>query len=147
MLNIEQALQNKRILIIDDLVQARSSLKKMVTLLGATQIDTATDGREASQRIMEHEYDIVLSDYNLGRGKDSPPALAAARCCNRMKSTALGILDTADTAVDMMMGALEYEPDNYITKTFAQNMLRERLFRILATKQEILPIDRAMDAG
>ncbi len=147
MLNIEQALQNKRILIIDDLVQARSSLKKMVTLLGATQIDTATDGREASQRIMEHEYDIVLSDYNLGRGKDGQQVLEEARYCNRLKSTALFILVTGENAVDMVMGALEYEPDNYITKPFTLNMLRERLIRILATKQEILPIDLAIDAG
>lgn len=147
MLNIEQALQNKRILIIDDLVQARSSLKKMVTLLGATQIDTATNGREASQRIMEHEYDIVLSDYNLGRGKDGQQVLEEARYCNRLKSTALFILVTGENAVDMVMGALEYEPDNYITKPFTLNMLRERLIRILATKQEILPIDLAIDAG
>lgn len=147
MLNIEQALQNKRILIIDDLVQARSSLKKMVTLLGATQIDTATDGPEASQRIMEHEYDIVLSDYNLGRGKDGQQVLEEARYCNRLKSTALFILVTGENAVDMVMGALEYEPDNYITKPFTLNMLRERLIRILATKQEILPIDLAIDAG
>lgn len=147
MLNIEQALQNKRILIIDDLVQARSSLKKMVTLLGATQIDTATDGREASQRIMEHEYDIVLSDYNLGRGKDGQQVLEEARYCHRLKSTSLFILVTGENAVDMVMGALEYEPDNYITKPFTLNMLRERLIRILATKQEILPIDLAIDAG
>src|SRR5690606_5490742 len=110
-------------------------------------IDTATDGREASQRIMEHEYDIVLSDYNLGRGKDGQQVLEEARYCNRLKSTALFILVTGENAVDMVMGALEYEPDNYITKPFTLNMLRERLIRILATKQEILPIDLAIDAG
>ena len=147
MLNLEQVLQDKRVLIIDDLVQARSSLKKMITLLGATNIDTATDGREASQRIMERDYDLVLSDYNLGKGKDGQQVLEEARYCNRLKSTALFILVTGENAVDMVMGALEYEPDNYITKPFTLNMLRERLIRILATKQEILPIDLAIDAG
>lgn len=147
MLNLEQALQSKRILIIDDLVEARSSLKKMVTLLGGTAIDIATDGREASQRLMEHEYDLVLSDYNLGRGKNGQQVLEEARYCQRLKSTSLYILVTGENALDMVMGALEYEPDNYITKPFTLSILKERLLRILTTKQELLPIDLAIDAG
>ena len=69
MINLEHALQDKRILIVDDLVEARSSLKKMLTLLGAQHLDTATDGREAMDFIMEKDYDIVFSDYSLGKGK------------------------------------------------------------------------------
>ena len=70
MINLEHALQDKRILIVDDLVEARSSMKKMLTILGAQTMDTATDGREAMDFILEKDYDIVLSDYNLGKGKD-----------------------------------------------------------------------------
>lgn len=147
MLNLEQALKERRILIIDDLVEARSSLKKMVTILGATNIDTATDGREAAQFVMERDYDLVLSDYNLGKGKDGQQVLEEARYCNRLKATSLFILVTGENAVDMVMGALEYEPDNYITKPFTLNMLRERLIRILTTKLEMLDVDRAIDAG
>ena len=147
MLNLEHALKERRILIIDDLVEARSSLKKMVALLGATNVDTATDGREASQFLMEREYDMVLSDYNLGKGKDGQQVLEEARYCNRLKATSLFILVTGENAVDMVMGALEYEPDNYITKPFTLNMLRERLIRILTTKLEMVDVDRAIDAG
>ena len=67
MINLEQTLKSKRILIVDDLVEARSALKKMTTLLGCEHIDTATDGKEASELLTAYDYDIVFSDYNLGR--------------------------------------------------------------------------------
>ena len=106
MINLEQTLKSKRILIVDDLVEARSALKKMATLLGCEHIDTATDGREASELLMEHDYDIVFSDYNLGKGRDGQQVLEEARYSNRLRATSLFILVTGENAVDMVMGAL-----------------------------------------
>lgn len=146
MINLEHALRDKRILIVDDLVEARSSLKKMLTILGASQPDTATDGREAIEFIMDRDYDIVLSDYNLGKGKDGQQILEEARYANRLRASALFILVTGENALDMVMGALEYEPDNYITKPFTLNMLRERLIRIMTIKEQLQPVDEAIDA-
>lgn len=146
MLNLEDALRDKRILIIDDLVDARSSLKKMVTMLGANIIDTAADGRDASELIAEHNYDIIFSDYNLETGKDGQQILEEARYTNRVKASALFIMVTGENAVDMVMGALEYEPDNYITKPYTLSMLRDRLIRILSIKNELSAINAAIDA-
>ena len=146
MINLEHALQDKRILIVDDLVEARSSLKKMLTLLGAQHLDTATDGREAMDFIMEKDYDIVFSDYNLGKGKDGQQILEEARYTHRLRASSLFILVTGENAVDMVMGALEYEPDNYITKPFTLNMLRERLTRIMTTKLKLAEVDASIDA-
>ena len=64
-------LQGQKILIVDDLVEARSALKSMLTVLGADDVYSATDGREAVEYIMEHDFDLVLSDYNLGKGKNT----------------------------------------------------------------------------
>ena len=147
MINLEHALQDKRILIVDDLVEARSSMKKMLTILGAQTMDTATDGREAMDFILEKDYDIVLSDYNLGKGKDGQQILEEARYTSRLRASSLFILVTGENAVDMVMGALEYEPDNYITKPFTLNMLRERLTRILTTKQKLAEVDAFIDGG
>lgn len=145
MSQLEHALADKRILIVDDLVEARSSLKKMMTMMGANQIDTATDGNEAMRYIMERDYDIVLSDYNLGKGKDGQQILEEARYSNRLKATALFILVTGENAVDMVMGALEYEPDAYITKPYTLNILRERMLRILQIKLALGPVNSAID--
>jgi CheY-like chemotaxis protein/predicted Zn-dependent protease len=147
MLNLESSLGAKRVLIVDDLVQARSSLKNMMGIIGAQHIDTATDGREAMALILENDYDLVLSDYNLGKGKDGQQILEEARFSNRLKATAEFILVTGENAVERVMGALEYEPDAYITKPFTLSMLRERLKRIFHTKEELRPINEAIDNG
>ncbi|ASP37982.1 hypothetical protein CHH28_04490 [Bacterioplanes sanyensis] len=145
MINLETELAPRRILIVDDMVEARSSLKKMMTVLGAENIDTAVDGNEAMLKIHERDYDMVLSDYNLGKGRDGQQILEEARYTQRLKATALFIMLTGENAVDMVMGALEYDPDAYITKPFTLNMLRERLARILNIKAQLLEINRAID--
>ena len=146
-MNLEHFLKQQRVLVVDDLVEARSALKKMLAVLGCQTIDTATDGREASEFIQEHDYDIVLSDYNLGKGKDGQQILEEARYADRLRATALFILVTGENAVDMVMGALEYDPDAYITKPFTLNMLGERLTRILRVKEQLSEVNLAIDAG
>ena len=149
MINLEKALADKRILIVDDLVEARSSLKKMASILGcdSDNIDIATDGIEAMHQIHEHDYDIVLSDYNLGRTKDGQQVLEEARFTDRLRSTSLFVVVTGENAIDMVMGALEYDPDGYITKPYTLNMLKERLIRIISVKEELRPVHEAIDLG
>jgi CheY-like chemotaxis protein len=145
MINLEKALAGRRILIVDDLVEARSSLKKMASILGGDNIDVATDGIEAMNLIHEHEYDIVLSDYNLGRTKDGQQVLEEARFTDRLRATSLFIVITGENAIDMVMGALEYDPDGYITKPYTLNMLKERLIRIITIKEELRKVNKAID--
>lgn len=147
MINLEKALANRRMLIVDDLVEARSSLKKMASMLGAGHVDVATDGIEAMARIQENDYDIILSDYNLGRTKDGQQILEEARFTDRLRSTALFVVITGENAIDMVMGALEYDPDGYITKPYTLNMLKERLIRIISIKEELRKANEAIDLG
>jgi CheY-like chemotaxis protein len=145
MINLEKALSGRRILIVDDLVEARSSLKRMATILGGDNIDVATDGIEAMNLIHENEYDIVLADYNLGQTKDGQQILEEARFTQRLRSTALFVVITGENAIEMVMGALECDPDGYITKPYTLNMLKERLIRIITIKDELRQINTAID--
>ncbi len=140
-------LQGQKILIVDDLVEARSALKSMLTVLGADDVYSATDGREAVEYIMEHDFDLVLSDYNLGKGKDGQQILEEARYTNRLRATASFVMITGENAVDRVMGALEYDPDAYVTKPFTLSILRERLYRLSILKTILLPMNRAIDQG
>lgn len=143
----ELQLKNKRVLIVDDLVEARSAMKSMMAMLGAENVETARDGREATDMITERDYDLVLSDYNLGKGKDGQQVLEEARHTNRLKATSLFVIVTGENAVDKVMGALEYEPDGYITKPYTLSILRERLQRLMAIKEVMKPVNQALDLG
>lgn len=145
MLSLDAMLAGKRILAVDDLVEARSALKKMLTILGATEVDVARDGDEATQRILNIDYDIVISDYNLDKGRDGQQILEEARFTDRLKATSAYIILTGENAMDMVMGALEYEPDDYITKPFTIDVVRKRLERVLLIKEELKDINEAQD--
>lgn len=145
MAKIEAMLAGKRILAVDDLVESRSAMKKMLIILGATDVDIAMDGDEATECILNKHYDIVISDYNLGRGRDGQQILEEARFIRRLNATCTFVMLTGENAMDMVMGAIEYEPDDYVTKPFTIDIMRQRMTRILTIKEQLRPINEAID--
>lgn len=145
MTNLDAMLAGKRILAVDDLVESRSAMKKMLVILGATKVDVAMDGDEATEYILNNDYDLVISDYNLGRGRDGQQILEEARFIRRLKATTTFVMLTGENAMDMVMGAIEYEPDDYVTKPFTIDIMRQRLTRILTIKEQLRPINDAID--
>lgn len=145
MASLEQMLAGKRILAVDDLVESRSAMKKMLVILGADSVDIAMDGDEATEFITNNHYDLVISDYNLGRGRDGQQILEEARFTGRLKATSTFVMLTGENAMDMVMGAIEYEPDDYVTKPFTIDVMRQRLTRILTIKELLRPINESID--
>jgi len=139
-------ISDKQILVIDDMVESRSAIKRMLQQLGGEKIDTAIDGDEATAKIQGRDYDLVVSDYNLGKGKDGQQILEEARYSKRLRSTAIYIMVTGENAADMVMGALEYEPDAYLTKPITPQILSQRLRRIVHTKNIMDDMLKAIDA-
>ncbi len=145
MSQLDAILGKMRILAIDDLVESRSAMKKMLTILGANNIDVAMDGDEATDFIFNNNYDLIISDYNLGRGRDGQQILEEARFTRRIKATCTFVMLTGENAMDMVMGAIEYEPDDYVTKPFTIDVMRQRLTRILNVKEQLKPINESID--
>ncbi|WP_221793322.1 response regulator [Oceanobacter mangrovi] len=139
-------LSSKQILVIDDMVESRGSLKRMLLQLGAEKIDTAVEGDEAIAKIQQREYDLIVSDYNLGRGKDGQQILEEARYSGSFKATSIFVMVTGENAADMVMGALEYEPDAYLTKPITPQMLAQRLKRIMQGKYHLWDMLQMIDA-
>jgi two-component system chemotaxis response regulator CheY len=50
------------ILVVDDSSAVRSIVRKILTQLGVTEIDEATDGKAALEKINKKHYDLVISD-------------------------------------------------------------------------------------
>ena len=135
----------KKFLIIEDHAEFRSSVKAIIRLLGANMIDTANNGDEGISKIINNQYDIILSDYELGKGKDGQQVLEETRHSGLLKASSVFILVTAATTVEMVMGALEYEPDGYITKPITHDNLHLRLDKIILEKEIFKKIDTAID--
>ncbi len=138
-------LEKKSYLVVDDFGDMRSMLRSMLTMFGVNRIDTANDGRDAIKRMERGKYDVVLCDYNLGPGKDGQQVLEEARQRQLINVGTVFIMITAENTREMVMGAIEYEPDGYLSKPFTKDLLRNRLEKLLAKKLDLEPVERAVE--
>jgi len=134
-----------RILVVDDFENFRLSVKQMVRSFGVENIETSGNGEDAVARCEEQKFDIILCDYNLGAGKNGQQILEELRHNKILKNTSIFVLITAETSKDMVMGALEYLPDGYITKPLTKAVLQKRLDGMIEQREALKPINEALD--
>lgn len=144
---IKQDLSKKKALIIEDMAEARIMQKKMLSDFGFTSIDIAMKAESAIDLLKDSSFDVILSDYNLGNGKDGQQLLEEVRHSKLIPHTATYLMVTAETSIEMVMGAIEYQPDGYITKPFSQALLQRRLGKLLETKERLYEVNVALDAN
>lgn len=138
--------KQKSFLVIDDFDNFLVSMKQMLRRMGAEQIDSARNGDEAIELCLRRHYDIVFCDYNMGdQHKNGQQVLEELRYRGLIKHTDLFIMVSAEASRDMVMGALEYQPDGYITKPITQSVLQARLDKLFSQKIATHEINRAMD--
>ncbi|MFT6914537.1 MAG: DNA-binding response OmpR family regulator/Tfp pilus assembly protein PilF [Motiliproteus sp.] len=136
-----------RVLIIEDFANFSSALRMMLSQLGVSEIEIAISGEKALPLMTSGTFDIVLSDYNLGEGRNGNDLLEEAKQNKLLRSDCIYIMITAESGTEMVMGALEYQPDEYLTKPFTKEILYSRLERLLTRREALLPIYRAIDKG
>ncbi|RBO79664.1 response regulator [Marinomonas aquiplantarum] len=141
----QQDFSNKKALLIEDMAEARIMQRKMLTDFGFTSIDIAMKAETAIELLRSKSFDVILSDYNLGKGKDGQQLLEEVRHSALIPNTATYLMVTAETSIEMVMGAIEYQPDGYVTKPFSQAMLQRRLNKLLETKERLYKVNLALD--
>ena len=137
-------IETKSILVVDDFADMRNMLKGMLQVISVSDIDAAATGEDAIAAMSEKRYDIVLCDYNLGRGKNGQQVLEEARHRDLIGVGSIFVMVTAENTREMVMGAVEYEPDSYLTKPFTKDLLKSRLERLIARKKNLEAVDAAV---
>lgn len=139
--------RNLKFLVIDDFENFRLSIRQMVRSFGVERIEVAGNGSDAINRCEREQFDVIICDYNLGAGKNGQQVLEELRFNNILKHTSLFVMVTAETSKDMVMGALEYLPDSYITKPITKAVLQKRLDNLIEQREVLKPINHAVDQG
>ena len=143
---------SKSYLVIDDFADMRSMLRSMLVAYGVTNIDMAGNGKDALKLLSKKSYDVVLCDYNLGEGKDGQQVLEEAKDQGFIQYSTAFLMITAENTMEMVMGAVEYLPDDYLSKPFNKDMLRGRLEKVIVRKDDLFDVvkllkkDRFADA-
>lgn len=137
-------MQGFQVLVIDDLANMRSALRRICLDLGAHQCDVAADGEEALKALRSRPYDLVLCDYNLGEGRDGQQVLEEARHRKLVAPGCAFLMITAEADLPLVLGAVEGRPDDYLVKPVVRDVLALRLRRVLARKQVLRPLEQAI---
>ena len=135
-------LATKSFLIVDDFGDMRSIIKHMLTTYGTTDIDMAANGEDAISKIARRNYDVILCDYNLGQGKDGQQVFEEAKHKNILPFSTVFIMVTAENTKKMVMGVIEFYPDDYISKPINKDMLKKRIEKLILRKQDFEEVTR-----
>jgi tetratricopeptide (TPR) repeat protein len=126
----------KSALVIDDFRDFRTIVTNMLQTLGVTRLSQASNGEAAMAMIANSRYDIILCDYNLGDGKDGQQVLEEGRHRGFITAGTIFIMVTAESMSSMVLGAIEYVPDDYLVKPFSSEVLSSRLSKLIRKKEE-----------
>ncbi len=134
----------KSFLIIDDFPGMRTLLREMLRTFGTKNIDTATNGKEAIALLEKNKYSLVLCDHNLGDGMNGQQVLEEAKHRDLIGLATAWIIITAEKTADLVFGAAEYMPDDYIIKPVNETTMKARLEKVLAKKETLGDIEKAV---
>ena len=137
-------LENLSILIIDDFSEMRNACRRMLTEYDPEAVDDCANGNDALEKMRRKKYDIVLCDYNLSESKDGQQILEEARHEGILDYSSLFMVITGENTRAMVMAAVEYEPDDYLTKPFTKEVLIKRLQRLIYRKQGLNLVGEAL---
>ncbi|HRF10919.1 MAG: tetratricopeptide repeat protein [Candidatus Accumulibacter phosphatis] len=140
--------RNKRILIIDDVAEMRSSIRSQVSSLGVEQTSVAATVRDALDLLKtSNRFDIILCDYYLGGATDGQQFLEYIRSSGIISRATLFLMITAEQGYTSVITAAECLPDDYLLKPFTADALKSRIDRLLDKKQRLARIDKLQDQG
>ena len=134
-------------LIVDDFENFRGTLYKMLMDLGIGNVDSVATGEEALRFCKARNYDLILCDNNLGKGKSGQQVLEELRSTQNPCSDSLFILVSAENSKNMIMAAYDYEPDAYLAKPITPKALDQRLSRMLEQRLELKAVIVAQKGG
>lgn len=134
-----------RFLIVEDSSFFRSAITGMLNALGVSQIDSVQNGNQALDACKSHFYNVILCDYDLGKGKTGQQVLEALRYHKLIDRQTLFLMITADTSRQTVLASCEVSADDYITKPINATLLNRRVTRLLSQKSAFQPAFEAIE--
>lgn len=141
---MEQVLKTKeksrmRILVVDDMVTMRRTIRNMLRQLGYVHIFEAEDGLSAWNRLSIDDIDVAIVDWNMPH-MNGITLLKKTRQDERLSLIPF-IMVTAEVAEETIAEAAETEVDAYIIKPFIAKTLEEKIDQVLERKRHPSPLD------
>jgi Response regulator containing a CheY-like receiver domain and a GGDEF domain len=117
------------VLIVDDYKTMLRIIRNLLRQLEFQNIDEATDGNSALQRLYQKDYELIISDWNM-EPMTGLQLLREVRRNERLRHIPF-IMVTAESKTENVIAAKEAGVSNYIVKPFNAETLKTKLQSVL----------------
>lgn len=138
--------KTRTVLVVDDMPNARSSLRITMAHLDFGKVVCVSGVREAMEEIGARPYDVILCDYYMGEAADGQQFLEFLRSKKVIKSSTIFVMVTAEQGYSHVMAAAECAPDDYLIKPFTAAAIQARLGRLFERNRVLLNVYNLYDA-
>ncbi|MFN9161820.1 MAG: response regulator [Alphaproteobacteria bacterium] len=118
-----------KVLVVDDYSTMRRIIRNLLNQIGYADVDEASDGGDALNKLRQVHYGLVISDWNMEpmTGYD---LLKQVRADEKLKTTPF-IMGTAESKTDNVVAAKKAGVDNYIVKPFNAATLQQKINAVM----------------
>lgn len=116
---------NMSVLVVDDYKTMLRIIGNLLKQIGFQNVDEATDGATALQKLREKPYGLVISDWNM-EPMTGLQLLKEVRADNRLAKVPF-IMITAESRTENVVAAKAAGVTNYIVKPFNAETLKQKI--------------------
>jgi two-component system chemotaxis response regulator CheY len=120
---------NMPILIVDDYKTMLRIIRNLLKQLGFDNVDEATDGAAALQKLRDKSYGLVISDWNM-EPMSGLQLLKEVRADGKLAGLPF-VMITAESKTENVVAAKQAGVTNYIVKPFNAATLKQKLSAVL----------------
>lgn len=120
---------NMAILIVDDYKTMLRIIRNLLRQLGFSNVDEASDGATALQKLRRGEFGLVISDWNM-EPMTGLQLLKEVRDDAKLKSLPF-IMVTAESKTENVIAAKKAGVNNYIVKPFNAATLKQKMTAVI----------------
>lgn len=121
---------NMNVLIVDDYATMLRIINNLLKQLGFTNIDEATDGTMALEKVKAKDYGLIISDWNM-EPMSGYEFLKQVRGSGESYSKVPFIMVTAESKTENVIAAKQAGVNNYIVKPFNAETLKSKIAAVL----------------
>lgn len=138
---------DKYVLLIESSGNMRATIVQMLRQLGVVNIKPVTVNAQVLELIQEERFDIVLLGHNASDKVTGIQLLEEARYRNYMRPSTGWIFMTSDASQQVILHAIDSNPDYLLTKPFTVEELKHRIDALIVRKQLLKEVDEAVERG
>ncbi|WP_375595112.1 response regulator [Algihabitans albus] len=120
---------NMPILIVDDYKTMLRIIRNLLKQLGFDNVDEATDGSMALQKLRDKSYSLVISDWNM-EPMSGLQLLKEVRADGQLSNLPF-VMITAESKTENVVAAKQAGVTNYIVKPFNAATLKTKLSAVI----------------